>query len=420
MTQLWSVVGGRLDPVVDDAGHARVCPITLDTLMDPVMISDGGIYEKASIAQWLQTHRCAPCTNVPLRHKRLLKLESLHVVIQDVLHAEGNDSDKNILDKAAQEAEMAQVPSQDCHANLRTLQAALTTTTLKLVGLQEAVPRAEQAAHELQNRISTWAATCIKASTQMFAARAHLALLGKDANREAVAAVRIQKSWLEYRRKKARREKRRRKRMSKKAKVEKQGPTDRDDMLCSASNSWPRLTTALLREKQAHNFQFAVARAIERRSCEAVLGGMDADEAKALCDRAWEAMAELQGPHHLETFKKTNYFAEALCGMGKYEEAEALCRRTWEEMAEKLGSDYYGTELQKLVLIDLLCNMGRLDEADALQGSEPSLPYDEVEWGEDAPDLTDCYEVERMIRPICDCETPRGCHHGPWHLRRGI
>ena len=69
MTQLWSVVGGRLDLVADDAGRAAVCPITLETLTDPVMISDGGLYEKASIAQWLRTHQCAPDKSLLLHHQ---------------------------------------------------------------------------------------------------------------------------------------------------------------------------------------------------------------------------------------------------------------------------------------------------------------------------------------------------------------
>jgi len=219
IAKLWSVVGGRLDRIIDDAGGATVCPITLDTLMDPVMISDGGIYEMISIAQWLQNHACAPCTNVPLRHKQLLKLESLRAVIDGVLHGEGTDSDRNFLEKAMQKAETTQTSSQDCHENLRALQAAITATTLKIIGLQEAVSRAEQAAHELQNRIATWAEACIKASIRVFSAQLRLALLRRDAKREATAAVQIQRRWRELRRRRALREKRRQKRISKRAKA---------------------------------------------------------------------------------------------------------------------------------------------------------------------------------------------------------
>jgi len=219
MAQLWSIAGGRLEPVLDDDGCVRVCPITLDTLVDPVMISDGGIYEKASISQWLQTHECAPCTNVPLRHKQVLKLGSLRGVIESALHDQGTDSDRAFLVKATQKAEVTQQPSQDCHETLRTLVAAITAASLKIIGLQEAVSLAEKAAHELKSRIALWMAACIKARTCVFAARLHLAVLRQDANGQIAAAVTIQRRWLEFRRRRALREKRRKKRISKRARA---------------------------------------------------------------------------------------------------------------------------------------------------------------------------------------------------------
>ena len=201
-------------------GSANVCPITLDTLVDPVMIADGGVYEKNSISQWLRTHECAPCTNLPLQHKRLLRLEPLRAVFQMALCHEGRDSEFPNLEKATREAEMTQVPSQDCHEKLLSLRTALTATARTSAALQAAISRAGWAAHHLENRISTWAATCIKSNTCTFVARVRLEMLRQRAKQEEAVALVIQRRWREYRRRRALREKRRRKKKEKRVKAE--------------------------------------------------------------------------------------------------------------------------------------------------------------------------------------------------------
>lgn len=43
-----------------------ICPISYEMMTDPVILSDGHTYERASIMAWLQTHNTSPLTNRPV------------------------------------------------------------------------------------------------------------------------------------------------------------------------------------------------------------------------------------------------------------------------------------------------------------------------------------------------------------------
>lgn len=40
-----------------------ICPITMDIMTDPVILSDGHVYEKSAIERWFQTNTRSPLTN---------------------------------------------------------------------------------------------------------------------------------------------------------------------------------------------------------------------------------------------------------------------------------------------------------------------------------------------------------------------
>ena len=77
MARLWTIDDQRLLPLVDVTGNAADrCPITLEKLLDPVLLSDGQVYERRAVLQWLAAHSSSPCTNKALEHKSVLKLLS--------------------------------------------------------------------------------------------------------------------------------------------------------------------------------------------------------------------------------------------------------------------------------------------------------------------------------------------------------
>ena len=43
-----------------------LCPISLDTMRDPVLCEDGHTYERASISQWLAANPTSPTTRQPM------------------------------------------------------------------------------------------------------------------------------------------------------------------------------------------------------------------------------------------------------------------------------------------------------------------------------------------------------------------
>jgi hypothetical protein len=48
------------------------CPLSLETMADPVVAADGQTYERAHISRWFESHDVSPVTNQPLSHKHLV------------------------------------------------------------------------------------------------------------------------------------------------------------------------------------------------------------------------------------------------------------------------------------------------------------------------------------------------------------
>ena len=54
-----------------------LCPITMETMSDPVFAADGHVYDRASIESFLETHDTSPLTNEPLATKSLTPNDAL-------------------------------------------------------------------------------------------------------------------------------------------------------------------------------------------------------------------------------------------------------------------------------------------------------------------------------------------------------
>lgn len=82
LARVWTLDGQQLVPTMDALGVEVCCPITLQSMHDPALLADGTVYEHDAIAHWLRDHTRAPCTNVPLPHKHLLRLAPLAEALQ--------------------------------------------------------------------------------------------------------------------------------------------------------------------------------------------------------------------------------------------------------------------------------------------------------------------------------------------------
>ena len=61
--------GGRNDFVIPEE---FLCPITQDVMKYPVLCSDGFVYEKAAIEEWLMSRRkTSPMTNLPMANSQM-------------------------------------------------------------------------------------------------------------------------------------------------------------------------------------------------------------------------------------------------------------------------------------------------------------------------------------------------------------
>lgn len=74
---------------LEDAGievpKDYLCPITLEIMADPVIASDGFVYERAAIEQWLLRHKSSPSTNKPLDSATLIPCHPLRSMILEFL-----------------------------------------------------------------------------------------------------------------------------------------------------------------------------------------------------------------------------------------------------------------------------------------------------------------------------------------------
>eukprot|EP00930_Biecheleria_cincta_P091981 TRINITY_DN81707_c0_g1_i1.p1 TRINITY_DN81707_c0_g1~~TRINITY_DN81707_c0_g1_i1.p1 ORF type:complete len:217 (+),score=17.78 TRINITY_DN81707_c0_g1_i1:45-653(+) len=85
LARLWTVNGRNLVAHTEGTELAVECPITQSPPAEPVLLSDGVIYEKNAILEWLHRSSRSPCTNLDLEHGRMLQLEEYRQVVEEFL-----------------------------------------------------------------------------------------------------------------------------------------------------------------------------------------------------------------------------------------------------------------------------------------------------------------------------------------------
>ena len=91
LARIWKLEKGKFVRRRDANDHAvDNCPISLEPMQDPVLMSDGHIYEKDSILQWLASgNKCSPCTRAELKHKWVLRLQPYIQTTEVLLSSQG-------------------------------------------------------------------------------------------------------------------------------------------------------------------------------------------------------------------------------------------------------------------------------------------------------------------------------------------
>jgi hypothetical protein len=64
-----------------------ICPITMDIMQDPVVTSDGHVYEKRAIQKWLLTNNKSPLTNCEIS-KEIIPCHAFRNLIQKFIELE--------------------------------------------------------------------------------------------------------------------------------------------------------------------------------------------------------------------------------------------------------------------------------------------------------------------------------------------
>ena len=94
-----TISGGKRRREAEGTPNEFMCPITQDTMTDPVIAADGHCYERAAIARWLVTHDTSPKTNLVLHHMHLTPNHGLKSLI--LQHTDQLDACEQRVNKRA-------------------------------------------------------------------------------------------------------------------------------------------------------------------------------------------------------------------------------------------------------------------------------------------------------------------------------
>ena len=103
-----------------------LCPITMEVMSDPVIISDGHSYERAAILAWLEKNNKSPMTNVVLNNKDVFTNFALRSLIRNYMD---NDMRKRLGDLAQNLLPPATRVSKSTRAPNQTREGANSTTS---------------------------------------------------------------------------------------------------------------------------------------------------------------------------------------------------------------------------------------------------------------------------------------------------
>lgn len=71
------------DTISETIPNEFLCPITTEIMKDPVILTDGHVYEKQAIKQWLSNHDTSPMTKVKVDKHIIIPCFVLRKLIQD-------------------------------------------------------------------------------------------------------------------------------------------------------------------------------------------------------------------------------------------------------------------------------------------------------------------------------------------------
>jgi hypothetical protein len=60
------------------------CPITMELMKDPVMASDGHVYERSAIEEWFRHRNTSPLTNLRIADKKLISCHAIRSAIDEL------------------------------------------------------------------------------------------------------------------------------------------------------------------------------------------------------------------------------------------------------------------------------------------------------------------------------------------------
>jgi len=69
----------------DNIPNEFLCPITTDIMTDPVLLTDGQVYERKAIEQWLKTSNKSPMTNASIDKNVVIPCFVLRKLIQEFI-----------------------------------------------------------------------------------------------------------------------------------------------------------------------------------------------------------------------------------------------------------------------------------------------------------------------------------------------
>jgi len=196
LAKLWQLDGRHVVPKVDCNGVQTQCAITLEPIVEPVMILDGSVYELNALQVWLADHDTSPCTNIPLMEKTVLLLNPFQEILEAfLLHCKNEDAARGAsLKKAVQSAE-----ARSHHAGPRQireivndLEELVNKQAKDIDDLSQEVARANRVMEALRK---TEAALRIQAFVTLFMRRRRAEI---ERARRCTHAASIQRAWRRF------------------------------------------------------------------------------------------------------------------------------------------------------------------------------------------------------------------------------
>ncbi len=81
------------DNIPDDIPNEFLCPITTELMRDPVMLTDGHVYEKQAIKRWLDNHNTSPLTKAVVDKTIMIPCFVLRKLIEEYMSGNKNTNE---------------------------------------------------------------------------------------------------------------------------------------------------------------------------------------------------------------------------------------------------------------------------------------------------------------------------------------